>query len=276
MGIGYAIGNVVLATRAYENWAEVVTTIVKKQEPAKIILKSGLKIEAEVGLRYIVREIFFRRVYNPAYLPIGKNDIVVDIGANCGVFTLFAASITRNSVYAFEPSSRNLEVLRRNIAVNGLHHVTAYGCAVSDKVGLAKLFLHPSIGGLNLLSDHIIPDKIEQYKARTELNYLISDHDKTGTYTEVPTTTLQEIMDSNNLERIDFLKLDCEGAESSILQSTSDKYLKRVRKIALEFHDHLSELNHNDIQSILKRSGFTTKLNWDRKSPLGYMYAWRH
>ncbi len=275
MGIGYAIGNVVLATRAYENWAEVISTIVKKQEPAKITLKNGLIIEAEVCLRYLVREIFFRRVYTPAYLPIGNNDIVVDIGANNGVFTLFAASITRNAVYAFEPAPRNLEVLRRNIAVNGLHHVTAHDCAVSDKVGLAKLFLNPSIGGLNLLSEHIIPDKIEQYKASTELKYLTFGTDKAERYIEVPTTTLQEIMDSNNLEQIDFLKLDCEGAEGTILQSTPGEYLKRVRRIALEFHDHLSELNHTDIQNILEKAGFTTRLKWDRKSPLGYMYAWR-
>ena len=276
MHIGYALENVVLAARAYENWAEVIAATVKRREPTKVILKDGLTIEAEVDLRFLVREIFFKRMYNPAYLPIGDNDIVVDIGANNGVFTLFAASITRNAVHAFEPSPRNLEVLRRNIAVNGLHHVTAQGCAVSDKVGLAKLFLNPANGQQNLLSDHIIPDKIEQYKTCTDLNYLISGPDKAETYVEVPTTTLQEIMDCNHLEQIDFLKLDCEGAEGSILQSTPGEYLKRVRKIAMEFHNHLSELSHSDIQNILEAASFTTRLKWDTKSPLGYIYAWRY
>ena len=275
MGVGYAIGNVVLAPRVYENWPEVIATLVKRQEPAKIILKNGLIIESEVGLRYMVREIFFRRVYCPTYIPIGDNDIVVDIGANNGVFTLFAASITRNSVYAFEPSPRNLEILKRNIAVNGVQNIIAHGCAVSDKVGLAKLFLHPQDGQQNILSDHIIPDKIEQYKARSELHYL-NEVMQSATHIEVLTTNLQEIMDSNNLEQIDFLKLDCEGAESTILQSTPDIYLKRIRKISMEFHDQLSELNHSDIQNILERAGFTSKLKWDKKSPVGYMYAWRY
>ena len=276
MGIGYALGNVVLAARAYENWAEVITNIAKRQEPTKVILKNGLIIEAELGLRFIVREIFFKRVYNPPYLPIEDNDIVVDIGANNGVFTLFAASITRNAVFAFEPSPQNLAVLRRNIAANNLQHVTAHGSAVSDKVGVAKLCLNPADGQQNLLSDHILPDKIEQYKARTDVNYLLSGTDEVQTHLEVPTTTLQEIMDSNNLKQIDFLKLDCEGAESSILSSTPNEYLKRIRKIAMEFHDHLSELNHKDIQNILERAGFTTRLKWDTKSPLCYMYAWRY
>lgn len=275
MGLGYALGNVVLAARKYENWAEVISAIVKRQEPAKIILRNGLVIESEVALRFIVREIFFEKVYTPPYLLIGDKDIVVDIGANNGVFSLFAASNTRNAVHAFEPSPRNLEILRRNIVFNQLQNVTVHSCAVSNKVGLAKLFLSPADGQQNLLSHHIIPAKIEQYKARTDLNYLISDSDKAETYIEVPTTSLQEIMDSNNLEQIDFLKLDCEGAEGPILQSTPYSYLKRIRKIALEFHDHLSELNHIDIQNILKRASFSIRLKWDKQSPLGYIYAWQ-
>src|ERR1700731_2980754 len=118
MGIGYALGNVFLAVREYENWAEVIVSIVKKREPDKVILKNGFRLETEVGLRFLVRDIFFEKVYTPFNLPIEDNDIVVDIGANCGVFTLFAASRTRNAVHAFEPSPGNFEVLKRNITVN--------------------------------------------------------------------------------------------------------------------------------------------------------------
>ena len=275
MGIAYAVGNVVLAAQAYENWQEVITATVRRQEPAKVILKNGLTIEAEVALRFLVREIFFERVYNPTYLPIEGDDIVVDIGANNGIFTLFAASITQKAVHAFEPSPRNLEVLRRNIAINRLHKVIVHDCAVSDSVRSAKLFLSSADGMQNLLSNHILPDKIEQYKARTDMNYLAQGFDKSENYIEVPTTTLQEIMDHNNLEHIDFLKLDCEGAEGPILQSTPKSFLRRVRKIAMEFHDHLSELDHSSIQKILEGVGFTTRLKWDHRSPLGYMYAWR-
>ena len=276
MGIGYALGNVVLAARAYKNWAEVIANTTKKREPDKVILKNGLTIQAELGLRFLVREIFFERVYNPSHMPIEDNDIVVDIGANNGVFTLYAASKSRNVVHAFEPSPRNLEVLKRNIVANKLHNVTAHGCAVSNKAGVAKFFLNLADGQQNLLSDHILPDKIEQYKTHTDLNYLLSGTDKAETCIEVPTTTLQEIMDDNNLKQIDFLKLDCEGAEGTILQSTPEDYLQRVRKIAMEFHDHLSEVNHDQLQKLLESAGFTTRLKWDTKSPLGYMYAWKN
>jgi FkbM family methyltransferase len=273
MGISYAIGNIFLATQKYKNWAEIMIAIAKRKEPAKVILKNGLQIETEVALKFLVREIFFRKIYSPAYLPIQSNDVVVDIGANNGVFTLFAASITRNTVYAFEPFPRNFEFLKRNIAANGLSNVVAYDIAVSDKIGSTKLFLNPDCGMQNLLVDHIIPEKIEEFKNNEDLDYLSPK--QLEKFIEVRTTTLQEIMDSNNIKQVDFLKLDCEGAEGSILNSTSKEYLKRIRKIAMEFHDHLSHFNHNDIQKLLEDIGFMTKLKWDKKSPLGYLYAWR-
>src|SRR5579859_577377 len=275
MSIGYAIGNVVLAPRVYDNWAEVIATTFKRKEPSKVILKNGLIIEAEVDLRYVVREIFFKRVYNPAYLPIEQDDVVVDIGANNGVFTLFASSKTRGAIHAVEPSPRNTEILRRNIAVNGLHNVTVHECAVSDTIGSSKLFLNAADGQQNLLSEHVIPDRIKQYTDRPDLNHILSYTEAAASFIEVPTITLPAIMDNNTLEQIDFLKLDCEGAESSILRSTPEAYLKRVKKIAMEFHDHLSDANHEELQAILQRAGFHTRLKWDNKSPLGYLYAWR-
>lgn len=83
-------------------------------------------------------------------------------------------------------------------------------------------------------------------------------------------------MDSNHIEQIDFLKMDCEGSEGSILQSVPKEYLKKVNKITMEFHDHLSRLDHNDLQKLLEEAGFNTKLKWDNKSSCGYLYGWRN
>src|ERR1700753_860809 len=133
MGIGYAVGNVLLAAQKYENWVEVILSITRREEPAKIRLKNGLKIEAAIGLRFLVREIFFKKIYNPPQLPIEQNDIVVDVGANCGVFTLFAAMHTKNKIYAFEPAPDNCAILRRNLADNYLtQQVVTQQCALSN------------------------------------------------------------------------------------------------------------------------------------------------
>lgn len=180
----------------------------------------------------------------------------MDIGANIGVFTLFAAYNKQNTVHSFEPFPGNFEFLNRNIHTNGLHNITTHCVAVGDKVGFEKLFISDISGG-HLLFDRNINGKLEKY-------------------IEVPTITLQSIMDDNNLEQIDFLKLDCEGSEGLILMSTPTDYLKRIRNIAMEFHDNVSTLKHDDIQRLLKEAGFVTRLNWDGNSPFGYIYGIRN
>ncbi|HTK11406.1 MAG TPA: FkbM family methyltransferase [Ktedonobacteraceae bacterium] len=271
MGISYALGNALLATQKYENWAEVLIAIAQRKEPARIILKDGLQITASGALRYLVRAIFYERIYNPAGLPIEQNDIVVDIGANCGVFTLFAATSTRNVIYAYEPSPENFAVLTHNITVNHLRHVITQCCAVSNKVGNATLSLNPRDSQLHVLTEQSNIRKIESDK-------LTSPLPQTGTIgscIQVPTTTLQAIIEDHHLERIDFLKMDCEGSEGEILASTPVPYLRKIRKVALEFHDHLSPFSHTHLQKFLEGAGLTTRLRWNGHSPRGYIYAWR-
>jgi FkbM family methyltransferase len=221
--------------RRYRNWKEISISVIKGQKPTIVILRDRTRIDAPKNntLLEMISEIFFKNVYNPATLPIENNDVVVDIGANIGVFTLFAAYRTQNTVYAFEPFPVNLDFLNRNIHTNGLPNVTTQCVAVSDKIGSAKLFLAEISEG-HLLFNHNIKGKLEKYM-------------------EVPSVTLQCIMDNNNLQYVDFLKLDCEGSEGSILISTPSEYLKRIRKIAMEFHDNVSQLKHDDIQRLLEK-----------------------
>ncbi len=249
--------NILIAVQGYKNWADISISIIRGNKPTTVILRNGMTIDAPTDntLLDMVHEIFFSHVYNPADFSIGADDIVVDIGANIGVFALFAAQRTKNTIYAFEPFSVNVNFLNRNINTNGFHNIVTHQVAVSDRIGSAKLFLSEISGG-HLLFDHNIKGKLENC-------------------VEVPCITLQRIMDDNNLERIDFLKLDCEGSEGSILMSTPSTYLKRIGKIAMEFHNNVSQLKHNDIRGLMGELGFVTSLVWNGDSPFGYLYGRR-
>jgi FkbM family methyltransferase len=257
----------------------VITSTATKQGRRKVILRNGIQLEAGEALNFLVHQIFARRVYNPSNLSIGRNDIVVDIGANYGVFTVFAATLTQSTVYAFEPSPTNFEFLEQNIRLNELNNVVAYKAAISDTVGSTQLFFDPTNDQGHLLVDFLIADKLENYRSSTadQFAQFVPDARRVEKYVtvEVSTTTLQEIMDRHKLERIDFLKLDCEGAEGAIVHATPREYLQRVRKIAMEFHDFLSQFTHEDIQKLLEEVGFITELKWEKGAPLGYLYAWR-
>src|SRR5713226_6895770 len=107
------IVNSIEVIRRYRNWLEILESVAKKQFPTRLILKDGTQFETAGGWKWrgLVEEIFFERAYLPTPLHIEANDIVVDIGAHVGVFSIFAASITHNKVYAFEPFPSSYEIL---------------------------------------------------------------------------------------------------------------------------------------------------------------------
>ncbi len=242
--------------REYENWKDIVREYASGKKPTKVVLKNGVIISAPVANSIIrgVKRIFFRNTYNPADYEIGENDTVVDIGANIGIFTLYAATKTKKEVYSFEPFPANFKYLKQNISLNKFDYVTPHLAAVSDKVETRKFSVKEST------SHHIVDENTK--------NHLEN-------FIEVQTVTLKYIMDQNNLDHIDFLKLDCEGAEGYVLLSTPLDYLKRIRKIAMEFHDSHSPLNHKEMDRVLVNAGFKTSLVWNGKASSGYLYARR-
>lgn len=74
---------------------------------------------------------------------VSEGMTVIDIGANIGFYTLQLAALAgRNGhVYAFEPDTDNFRLLKRNLAVNSMTNVTPVSKAVSDKTGIARLYI---------------------------------------------------------------------------------------------------------------------------------------
>jgi len=244
--------------RYFRNWRELAFLIAKGKRPTKINLRNGIVIEAPPNntLLEMTKEMFIANVYTPPDLTIEANDVVVDIGANIGFFALYAAGKTQNTIYTFEPFPENVEFLKKNINANDCRNIVIDCLAVSDKSGIGKLYLSEICGG-HLMFDHNINGKL---------------HD----YIEVPTKTLEEIMRDHSIEKIDFLKLDCEGSEGQILKSASSSCLGKIMKIAMEFHDNVSLLKHDEIKKLLEDHGFSCNLDWDGKSQFGYLYSRRH
>ena len=85
---------------------------------------------------------------------LSPGDIVIDVGAHWGYFTLLAATLCgeRGRVFAFEPHPRNYELLTKNIRGNGLKNVVAVQKAVANHTGTAKLFQARSTSGHSLCS----------------------------------------------------------------------------------------------------------------------------
>ncbi len=183
-------------------------------------LKRRYVCETRNGLRFNLRggtddsriwfEIYVRDCYGEAKIRPGTN--VVDIGANIGCFSLLAAQ-KASRVLAYEPFPSNLEMLRENVTLNGANNVEIFPFAVGEKKGESVLF---------------IPDN-DSFVGRVSL------HPGRGTRTtECACVTLDQVVMDNQLDKIDLLKIDCQGAEYEILYGASPDTLGRFRQIIAE------------------------------------------
>lgn len=246
------------AVRLIKNWPRILNRGIFKRRESTLILRNGISIAGPDGngaLR-MAWNIFHAHEYAPEGFEIGRNDCVVDIGANIGIFTLFAARKTRNVVHAFEPFPGNFGFLQKNVMANKCERVLCHNYAVADTLNPVKLYISKVSWGHRV------------YQGPTDTN-------PDGEFIEVPAITLKKIMVDMNIEHIDYCKIDCEGAEGAILFSTPSSYLRRVGKFGLEFHDTVSSHSHHEIRAMLEDLGFTVTTAWDGVSPFGHLFAKR-
>lgn len=201
----------------YRNWLDVSLDrlpFLPKKEFVIYKLRNGLKIKtrtSDIDGRII--DNTFLGEYQAQGFEIGQKDVVVDIGAHIGSFTLYAALKAKSGkIYSFEPSSANFEILRQNVKMNKLSNISLQNLAVAGKTGSVKLYL-PSAS-----------------------NCLSSLYIKQPEFEIVSAVTLEKIFSGNKIKHCDFLKIDCEGGEYDILMSAPLFVLDSIDKIACEFH----------------------------------------
>ena len=161
---------------------------------------------------------------------VKKGDVVVDLGANIGYFTLLAAKIVGNEgkVFAFEPEPNNFKYLRKNIEINNYTNVVALQKAVSEKNERIKLFICPYESGHHTIKQQ---DGIKAY--RPEVFYKEKSID-------IEAVSLDGFFEGKR--KIDVVKMDVEGAEALALRGM-DEILRANRniKIFVEFFPLLIE-----------------------------------
>jgi FkbM family methyltransferase len=142
---------------------------------------------------------------------------VVEIGANIGDYTLELAKKCgpAGKVYAFEPSPKAFSYLRKNVVLNGYRNVTLINGAVSDINGKVLLFEDSESRGNSSLFVGAVP------------------HPKMGI--EVETVALDSFAKTNEIIRLDFIKMDTQGAEHRILLGAAETLRKFRPWLCMEF-----------------------------------------
>ena len=209
----------------------------------KYIIRSKTLYSKIVDL-YMLTSCVLDRQYEHANFPIKKTDIIIDIGANIGSFSIYAASITdKGLVLAFEPDLDNYSLLAKNIELNNLYNIRIFQKAVAGVSGKRNLYRDP----LNNAAHSIIKNVSQK--------------------TSIDCLTLSEVFLLSKINNCDFLKIDCEGAEYEIIFNTPADTLKKIQKITLEyhtpkFHDIENETyTPENLVKYLENTGFRTTLH---------------
>lgn len=158
---------------------------------------------------------FVRRDYGP--VPPGS--VVVDVGGHLGSFTLFAIWQGAARVYCLEPDPKLYEAIRTNLQANRLENkVTALNLAMTGQDGGLLRFRREGNA-----SGHVIANMPKAGEVEGEV-------------IEVKSVSLAVFMEAQGLDRIDLLKLDCEGSEYGIVENTPVEVWRRIKRIRLEYH----------------------------------------
>ncbi|MBT3866172.1 FkbM family methyltransferase [Candidatus Woesearchaeota archaeon] len=226
-----------------KNWYSLIKTkLYNKERRLLLKFRNGLKlnimnkkVDSDIT---IIKEIYVCNNYNRNNFNIEDGDVVLDLGANIGIYSTYATTFGKGiTVYAYEASPKNFEYLKGNIELNNLQDIVKpYNEAVTSKNGKIKFFLHDRGSGGNSMFDELTTSERE------------------GSI-EVKSINLPSILKENKIKEVGFLKMDIEGAEYETLLNCPSDVIKRVKKIAIECHN-VKGYKKEDLIKYLIKNGF--------------------
>lgn len=183
------------------------------------------------------REIFLEENYY--FNSASKSPFIIDGGANTGMALAYFKWLYPESVItAFEPNPELFKICEENIKINGWKNITLHPYALSDKEGTAKFNIYPLMPMGSGLTERFT-----------------NSHASQDSYQ----TTVQTVRLSNFLsDYTDFIKLDIEGAENSVITEIEQKLADGCGAGFIEYHYDIKNGSNplGEIISILENNGF--------------------
>lgn len=201
------------------------TSLFVNTREKKIINREGIRFEVDLteGIDFSLYLFgnFQSHVYHNKFVQLKEDDVIFDIGANVGIMTLnFARKVPRGKVYAFEPTHYALKKLYRNIELNPelAKNIIVTNCFVS-----AKSDAHPDIVAFSSWSLTRRTEKDHTFHLGTPMS-------AEGT----PSISMDDFVRNNNIQRIDFIKIDTDGHEYEVFSGAKASIRQLRPKIIFE------------------------------------------
>jgi amino acid adenylation domain-containing protein/FkbM family methyltransferase len=226
----------------------------------------------ELETTFMFREIFEQQVYFRHNIQLPDGACVLDVGANIGLFTLFAAFSCRNpKIFAFEPVRQIFDALKVNTAAY-CDDVTPVCCGLGAQPRESvqfSFYRHASL----LSGGHADP-KAERTVVRQMLAQELADDDVDENIisdllderlvaepVSCRITTLSQAMKEHHIDHVDLLKIDVEKSEVDVLAGIDPHDWRRIDQIVMEVHDIEGRLRY--IRDLLESNGFEVDADQD-------------
>lgn len=215
---------------------------------------------------FLYREIFEEQSYLQHGITVQDGDIVVDVGANIGLFALHLLSRQPGNqpshIWAIEPLPPNICQLRCNIAAFGAgKQVTVVPMALGRVAATTDFTYYPSMPG-NSTSKPV-------EKAALQEGCMHASYFKDATTYACQVTTLDHIMRQHAIKKIDLLKVDVEGNEEEVLLGLTQ--WETVAQVVAEVHDVDGRVER--MKELLESHGFLVVADQDSAPSAVMLYA---
>ncbi|MGK7926524.1 MAG: amino acid adenylation domain-containing protein [Spirulina sp.] len=236
---------------------------------------------------FLYQEIFSEQSYLQHGIAIAPGDCIFDVGANIGLFTLFAAQICPDiEVYAFEPIPPIFDCLRFNTELYNLN-VKLFNCGLAKETQQVEFTYYPHLSAISgqfadlgeeketVKSFLLNQQSRELARSPESLEELLTERLQSQQLTG-QLRTLSEIIRDRGIERIDLLKIDVEKSEGDVLAGIQAKDWLKIEQLVIEVHDLEGRLQ--DITDLLKGQGYELNIVQDpllADTPLYNIYARR-
>ena len=227
--------------------------------------------------KYVYGEIFERLTYLQHGITLPDDAVVLDIGANIGMFTSFVGQYGKNCrIFAFEPIAETAEFLRINAELYG-GNAKVFQQGVSDKPGRSGLRILSTPDMMSGMSAYAAPE-VEAEVVRRYLDNAGASSGQEAALADAADeildghfesrqqvcqlTTVSYIVRREGLDRIDLLKIDVQRAEIEVLNGIDDEHWPLVRQVALELHDPDGNVESGrlaEIRALLAEHGFPVR-----------------
>lgn len=214
-----------------------------KKKTYRTVIRNGITYRLDISnsIDNFVYFNFPEKTYDTVTDVIKQADVIIDIGANIGITTLFFASLNEKAkVYAFEPHLKSFMRCKENASLNNFKNITYLNKGLGAVKGFEKLY--------------------EIRENNPGMNRILKEN-KNVPFTTITIDTLDDFTRDKNISKIDFIKIDVEGYEYEVIYGGRKTIAESKPVMLVELDDNnLREHNRSarELLLLLQELGYNT------------------